>query len=134
MMGNSFADPGDFRIEISGWGVDNRFFVEPTELRWTSNGEKQVQLRRTLAEGSVVFLRLLVADSSNQTVPLAYEVEQVTAMDCEGVCRISLKQLHPRSKESQGKENASKFSEDWRRARNVLEDIVAESQYEEVLQ
>jgi hypothetical protein len=50
-MGNSFNSPGDYRIEISGWGLDNRFFVERTELLWAANGDKQVQVHRALPEG-----------------------------------------------------------------------------------
>lgn len=132
-MGNSFDDPGDYRIEISGWGLDNSFFVERTELLWSPNDEKQVSLHRSLAEGSVVFLRLLGAEKSNLAVSLAYEVEEVTPMDCEGVCRISLTQLRPRSKESLKKKNASKFAEDSKKARNVHVDFVADEQCEEVL-
>ena len=132
-MGYSFADPGDYRIEISGWGLDNRFFVERTELLWSTDDEKQLYLRRSLTKGSVVFLRLLGAEMSNLAVSLAYEVEDVTPMDCEGVCRISLTQLRPRSKESPGKKNASKFAEDSRRARNVHIEFVADEQGEEVL-
>ena len=132
-MGNSFDDPGDYRIEISGWGLDNSFFVERTELLWSTNDEKRLYLGRSLAEGSIVFLRLLGAERSNPPVSLAYEVEEVTPMDCEGVCRISLTQLRPRSKESPGKKNASKLAEDSKRARNVHVEFVADEQGEEVL-
>jgi hypothetical protein len=132
-MGNSFGDPGDYRIEISGWGVDNSFFIECTDLLWCSNGAKQVHVHRSLAEGSVVFLRLLGAETSNLTVPLAYAVAEVTPMDREGICRISLAQLHPRSKESLDKENASKFAEDSKRERNVHIEFVADEHGEEVL-
>jgi hypothetical protein len=133
-MGNTFKDSGDYRIEISGWGLDNIFFVERTLLLWVGDGKKQVHLRRALAAGQIVFLRLLSTEPSNLTVPLAYAVEHATTMDCEGVCRISLVRMRPCSKESPGRENASKFAEDPKRERNVHEESVADWQREEVLQ
>ena len=94
-MGNSYNYPGDYRIEISGWGLDNSFFVERTELLWTSDGEKQVHLHRALPEGAVVFIRLLASEPSTGTVPVAFEVQESVPMDCSGRCRISLARLHP---------------------------------------
>ena len=64
-MGNSFNSSGDYRIEISGWGLDNSFFAERTDLLWTASGEKQVQLHRALPEGAIVFIRLLASEPSS---------------------------------------------------------------------
>lgn len=134
-MGNSFSDPGDFRIEISGWGLDNTFFVERTYLLWSSEGTKQVQLHRALSEGAMVFIRLLASEPSSGSVPAAYQVEEVGAMDCSGRCRMRLAQMHPRSKESPGRKNASNRSEDSKRVCGVQEqETVEELQYQEVLQ
>jgi hypothetical protein len=134
-MVNSFNDPGDFRIEISGWGLDNTFFVERTCLLWTSEGTKQVQLHRALPEGAMVFIRLLATEPSNGSVPVAYQVQEVGPMDCSGRCRMRLAQMHPRSKESLERKNASNCSEDSKRVRDVREQKIAEElQYEEVLQ
>jgi hypothetical protein len=132
-MGNSFNSPGDYRIEISGWGLDNSFFAERTDLLWAAGSEKQVQLRRALAEGAIVFIRLLSPEPSNRSVPVAYQVEGVGAMDCNGRCRMKLMQLHPRSKESLLGKNASKCSEDAPRVLDVQEGEM-ELQHEEVLQ
>jgi hypothetical protein len=132
-MGYSFNSPGDYRIEISGWGLDNGFFAERTDLLWTDGGEKQVQLRRALAEGAIVFIRLLSSEPSNGSVPVAYQVEGVGVMDCNGRCQVKLTQLHPRSKESFSRKNASKCSEDAQRVCDVREGDM-ELQHEEVLQ
>lgn len=135
-MGNSFNDPGDYRIEISGWGLDNSFFVERTDLLWTSEGGKQVQLRRALREGTVVFIRLLASEQANDSVPIAYEVREVVPMDRNGRCQIQLERLHPRGKESSERKSASKLSEDAKRERNVHEEVhgvVIGQQQEEVL-
>jgi hypothetical protein len=129
----SLNEPGDYQIEISGWGLDNSFFVERTGLRWTADGEKQVDLHRAIPEGAVVFIRLLAIDSSNGTIPIAYQVQGVTPMDCRGCCHVRLAPLRPRSKESLMPKNASNRSEDSTKARDVQEEPVEESKREEVL-
>jgi hypothetical protein len=111
-MGYSFNSPDDYRIEISGWGLDNSFFAERTDLLWMLGGEKKVQLHRGMAEGSIVFIRLLSFESSSGSVPVAYQVRGVGPMDCNGLCRMNLTQLHPRSKESPVANIASKGLED----------------------
>ena len=132
-MGNSFDYPGDYRIEISGWGLDNSFFVERTDLLWTTDGEKRVQQRRTLQEEAVVFVRLLSDEPSSGSLPVAYQVEGVKPMDRNGRCQMRLAQLNPRSKESLAMKSASKDSEGSRRVCNVQE-FEVELQHEEILQ
>lgn len=111
-MGDSNNSRGDYRIELSGWGLDNAFFTERTELMWTGDGEKQVQLHRALAEGSIVFIRLLSAEPSSGSVPVAYLIEDVVPMDRNGRCQMKLGQLHPRSKQSQTGHRASNWVEE----------------------
>lgn len=120
-MGNTLNSAGDYRIEVSGWGLDNSFFVERTDLLWTNDGEKQVQLHRALPEGAIVFVRLLSPESSNGSVPLAYRVQQVVPMDCDGRCQMGLVQLHPRSKKSLGTHSASNDCEELRDECDVRE-------------
>jgi hypothetical protein len=132
-MGNSFNPSGEYRIEISGWGLDNSFFAERTDLLWTADGEKQVQLHRALPEGAIVFIRLLVPEPSSGSVPVAYQVQDVVPMDCNGRCQMRLAQLHPRSKESLMGKCASNWLEDSRKVCNVHE-FEVELQHEEILQ
>jgi len=132
-MGYSFNSSSDYRIEISGWGLDNSFFAERTDLIWTPGGEKNVQLHRALPEGAMVFIRLLRSESSSGSVPVAYQVQGVGPMDCNGLCQMRLAQLHPRSKESLAVRNASNNSEDLPRVCDAHE-IEVELQREEVLQ
>ncbi len=72
---NSVNAPGDCRIEISGWGIDNSFFVERTDLLWTGDGEKHVQLPRALPEDAMVFIRSLSPERTHGSVPVAYRSE-----------------------------------------------------------
>ena len=99
--------PGGYRIEVSGWGLDNGFFLERTDLLWTPSGDKRLKLHRALAEGAVVFVRLLHPESSNGSVPVPYRVEGIEPMDPNGRCQMKLRQVDRRSKESLLQESAS---------------------------
>jgi hypothetical protein len=121
-VGDSLNSPGDYRIEISGWAVDNSFFVERTDLLWTADSEKQVQLHRELPEGTMVFIRLLAPASSIGSIPVAYQVRDVTPMDSHGRCQMRLLRLHPRSKESSAGKYASNVAEDSRRVCDTKKD------------
>ena len=132
-VGDSFNAAGDYRIEISGWAVDNSFFVERTDLLWTANGEKRVQLHRELPEGTMVFIRLLAPESSIGSVPVAYQVRDITPMDSRGKCQMRLLRLHPRSKESSAAKHASNGAEDSQRVCDTKKDETA-LQREEILQ
>jgi hypothetical protein len=126
-MGNSYNSSGDYRIEISGWGLDNR-----TELLWAANGDKQVQVHRALPEGAVVFVRLLASEPSAGTVPVAYRVQSIVPMDCNGRCQMRLAQLHPRAQESPAVKTASKESEDPGKAQR-LHEFELKLEHEEIL-
>jgi len=131
-MGNSFSSSGNYRIEISGWGLDNSFFAERTDLLWTAVGEKQVLLHRALPEGAIVFVRLLTSEPSTRTVPVAFQVHDVVAMDCSGRCQMRLVQMLPRVKESSAAKNASKVVEDMQGSCDTR-DAEMDLQLEEIL-
>jgi hypothetical protein len=130
-MSMSLQSPDDFRIEVSGWGLDNSFFVETTELHWTTGGEKHVQLHRALQGGTMIFVRLLASDPASGSVPVAYRIRSVMPMDCHGRCQMRLEQLRPRPKESLARKYASNVSEESRRECDVHE--FSELQREEIL-
>jgi hypothetical protein len=132
-MNNALNQPGEFRIEISGWGLDNFFFAERTDLHWNSDGEKYVQLHRALPEGAIVFIRLLASEPGMGSVPVAYRAEAVLPMDCNGRCQMRLAQLRPRLKESLARKTASNVAEDSQKVCNVQE-FEIELQHEEILQ
>jgi hypothetical protein len=102
-------------------------------LHWTSGGEKLVRLHRALAGGAIVFIRLLASDPGTGSVPVAYRVEGVLPMDCNGRCQMRLAQLRPRLKESLAGKSASNTTEDSQRVCNVQE-FEIELQHEEILQ
>jgi hypothetical protein len=111
-MGDSSNSRSNYPIEISGWGLDNAFFTENTDLQWPSGAEKQVWMNHAIAEGSIVFVRLLSAEPSNNSVPVAYQVEQAEPMDRVGRCLLKLAQMYPRSRRSQAAQGASNPAEE----------------------
>ena len=132
-MGNPMNFPGNYRIEVSGWGLDSNFFVEKTDLIWSQSGDKKVLLHHALPEGAIIFVRLLIPESTGSSVPVAYQVGGVQPMDCNGQCGMRLTQMHPRSKESIACEVASDLQEDSRRMREPRESST-QLEPEEILQ
>jgi hypothetical protein len=105
----SFSD--NYRIEISGWGLNNRFFVEKTNLPWLEGEEKKLRLHHALPDGAIIFVRLIAPENPYSSVPVAYQVENVQPMNPEGLCEMRLLQLHPRSKARARGEGASRPTE-----------------------
>ena len=70
-----------YRVEVSGWDDHKSFFVENSELDWSDELGKRVTLNRTLADGSVIFLRLLQPMINERAHPVAYEAELIASND-----------------------------------------------------
>ncbi len=86
-----------YRIEISGWDVEQNFFVERANLDWSEEQGKKVQLRHPLRNGAVVFIRLIAPTASGQSFPIAYQIENVGPAKSSGAWEVRLMQLRPRS-------------------------------------
>jgi hypothetical protein len=97
-MGDAPTVQGNYRIEVSGWGLNDVFFVEKTDLLWSEGGEKKLLLHRALPDGTVIFVRLMTPETSHGLVPVAYQVENVQPMNPNGLCEMRLLQVRPRSK------------------------------------
>jgi hypothetical protein len=106
-MGDTATLSGNYRIEVSGWNLNDAFFVEKTDLLWTEDGEKKLLLHQSLPEGAVIFVRLIAPESTYGSVPVAYQVGSVQPMSSIGLCEMRLQQLHPRSKAPTRGHNAS---------------------------
>jgi hypothetical protein len=111
-MTNTFNSPGTYRIEVSGWGLDNCFFDEKTEMLWSQTGDKYVLLHRTLVEGAMIFVRLLDSEPRKRSGPVPFQVKAVRAMDSNGQCEMRLEQITPRTKAPSGGVAASYRRED----------------------
>jgi hypothetical protein len=97
-MSDTAKSQGNYRIEVSGWGLKDVFFVEKADLLWCDDGEKRLLLHHALSEGAIIFVRLMTPETSYGSVPVAYQVENVKPMNSTGLCEMRLLQVHPRSK------------------------------------
>jgi hypothetical protein len=110
-MDDKTSFPGNYRIEISGWGLNNLFFVEKTDLPWIEGEEKKLRLHHALPDGAIIFVRLIAPENSYSSVPVAYQAENVQPMNSEGLCEMRLLQLRPRSRAHARNEVASRSAE-----------------------
>ena len=131
-MGDPATLSGNYPIEVSGWGLDDAFFVEKTDLLWAEGGEKKLLLRRGLPDGTIIFVRLLAPETPFGSVPAAYQVESVQPMNSSGLCEMRLSQLHPRSRPLHRSEIASPSAEPSSKACEPKESSI-QAELEEVL-
>lgn len=107
-LGQEMASISSYRVEVSGWDASDAFFVEKTTLDWSGGDEKEINLRSTLREGAVVFVRLLQQFGKADSFPIAYRAASVKTGD-NGRTLVQLARLHPRTpfKETAGLSNES---------------------------
>ena len=85
-----------YRVEVSGWDAEERFFVEKSTLVWSEKTGKRVALQAVVQAGSVLFVRLTQPMGGGSGFPVPYR-----AVECEfrngGPGRVlMLEQLQPR--------------------------------------
>jgi hypothetical protein len=97
-MGDPVRSQGNYRIEVSGWGLKDVIFVEKADLLWSDGGEKKLLLHHALSKGAVIFVRLMEPETSYGLVPVAYQVENVQPVNSIGLCEMRLLQVYPRSR------------------------------------
>ena len=88
--------PTSYRVETSGWDVDENFFVEKTDLEWTEE-EKTIHLQHPVRKGAVVFVRLMGNEASQNAFPVAYQAAAVAYRTHERCYDVSLMQMLPRT-------------------------------------
>lgn len=81
--------------EVSGWDMDENFFVEKAVLQPHGNGNR-VDLRAQLRVGSLLFVRLFEVTSLNRTVPMAYRVTCIGRSTEMGARAVEMIELRPR--------------------------------------
>ncbi|MGH9716803.1 MAG: hypothetical protein ACRD4R_08780 [Candidatus Acidiferrales bacterium] len=84
-------------VEVSGWDVTETFFVEKTDLTWAAEGIKEIDLRHSVREGSVIFVRLLQPVASSDSCPIACQAVKVKEQAADGLSTVQLTQLRPRA-------------------------------------
>lgn len=87
-----------YAIEISGWNLNEQFFVEQSELVWESKAQK-VTLKQPLQEGTLVFIRLSgngVDSLQSDAMPIPYEVSRVNHLAEKRVYQVELIRMKPK--------------------------------------
>jgi hypothetical protein len=82
-------------VEVSGWDEDEIFFVEWSELGLDKLAGKHLTLSRMLAEGSIIFVRLIQPTAQHRANPIPYEAEFV-GCNPEGNHQFRLIGVQPR--------------------------------------
>ena len=82
-------------VEVSGWDEDEVFFVERSELGLDKYAGKHLTLSRMLAEGSIIFVRLIQPTAQHRANPIPYEAEFV-GCNPEGNHQFRLIGVQPR--------------------------------------
>jgi hypothetical protein len=95
-MSTQVMAPTSYRVETSGWDMDENFFVEKTDLEW-SEEEKTIHLQHPVRKGTVVFVRLMGIDAQENAFPVAYQAAAVTYRTHERCYDVSLMQMLPRT-------------------------------------
>ena len=89
-------NPTTNRIEVSGWDLNENFFVQKTDLAWSEEEGKTVYVCHAVRDGAVVFVRPIHPTAAGHTFPIAYQVEHVGPAKESGMWELRLVQLHPR--------------------------------------
>lgn len=88
-----------YAVEVSGWDSKQSFFVEKCDLLWNEDSGKQVALRRTLREITILFVRLRQAGEGGRAHPVVYKAELVGNTE-SGLGRFRLSVMMPHLKET----------------------------------
>jgi hypothetical protein len=110
-MSDKANGSGNYRIEVSGWGLDECFFVEKADLLWAEGNDKTLLLRHALPDRAMIFVRLLADGAPGDSVPVPYQIENLLPMNRIGLCEVRLLPLHPRAKSLEVDETAPEMAE-----------------------
>ena len=84
-----------YKVEISGWDAEEKFFVEQTQLEWNELNEKKVVMRNRVTRGAMVFLRLAESVNTPSSLAVAFRAGQIQAGALLDTLQVQLEQLWP---------------------------------------
>jgi hypothetical protein len=91
------SDAGGYRVEVSGWDANERFFVEKSTLIWSESTGKRLALKALVRIGSVLFVRLIRPMGRGSGFPVPYRAVDFGARNHGTQGMVTLEQLQPRS-------------------------------------
>jgi hypothetical protein len=86
----------EMRVEISGWDLSERFFVERGTLLDAQEEGKRATIHRPVRVGGLLFLRLLSSAHSSVAFPVAFRVREIRAELQDGTYEVTLRQMWPK--------------------------------------
>jgi len=84
-----------YRVEVSGWDLNEQFFVERTALQWGQGEYRTVLIRQRVRQGALVFIRLLETVAPSRCFPVAYRARQVIERENGALYELKLSQVWP---------------------------------------
>jgi hypothetical protein len=95
-MGSTIEVRPACSVEVSGWDVEEVFFVEQTSKQASVGVGERVTLHHPIRSGAVLFLRLIIPIDSGPSFPVAYQVVEVHKSASAGLWDMRLAQLRIR--------------------------------------
>jgi hypothetical protein len=92
---NMENQPSVYRVEISGWDLNDQFFVERAALEWGLGEQKTVLMRRRARQGALLFIRLLENSAPERSFPVAYRVREIREREGGSLYELILSQVWP---------------------------------------
>jgi hypothetical protein len=84
-----------YRVEISGWDLNEQFFVERAALEWGVGEQKTVLVHRRARQGALLFVRLLESSAPERSFPVAYRVREIREREGGSMYELILRQVWP---------------------------------------
>jgi len=86
----------EMRVEISGWDLSERFFVERGTLRQGDAEQQKVRIHRQVRVGGLLFLRLMNSTRPSMSFPIAFRVREIRAEKSPEDYEVTLRQMWPK--------------------------------------
>ena len=64
-----------YRVEVSGWDAQQKYFVTKADLQWFEDNAKQLVLSCRLGNNPILFVRLLNSTDQDRALPVPYQAE-----------------------------------------------------------
>jgi hypothetical protein len=95
-MGVAAGISSRHRVEISGWGDKENFFIEKAMLDWNETHGKTIVMRSAIRLDSVLFVRLIRPPGGGTGLPVPCRAVKVTGNYLSPRLTVKLEQLQPR--------------------------------------
>ncbi len=83
------------RVELSGWDISGKFFLEAAYLIGLAEGEIFAELRQRVKLGAPIFVRRLGGESRPGDLPTIYQIRAVESRGANGSGCVRLRLLKP---------------------------------------